>query len=73
MIAAAILVRGLAALAADPPIGSPAIIDAFAASHAGYSSDELLVRDDLRESFLMTLAAATKITVDPRERSGGYF
>ena len=34
------------------------IIDAFAKSSNGYSSDELLIRDDLRDSFLQSLGIA---------------
>jgi hypothetical protein len=58
------------AAAEHPTIDSSAIVQAFASSCDGYSSDELLVRDDLREKFLQSLSDAAGIAIDaPVERS----
>ena len=45
-------------------VGAEAIIRAFAASCDGYSSDELLVRDELRAAFLQQLAPDTPLSPD---------
>jgi hypothetical protein len=48
----------------DATFDSDHVIAAFAASSDGYSSDELLIRDDLRQRFLESLAGLTAISID---------
>ena len=58
------------AVAADPRFDADAVIEAFQASCDGYSSDELLIRDELRDSFLAALSKKTGSSMDARaERS----
>jgi hypothetical protein len=53
---------------ANPSLGHPlstqVIRDAFVANCDGYSTDELLVRDDLRKSFVRDVADRLRIPVD---------
>jgi hypothetical protein len=52
------------------PFDSAEIARAFASSCDGYSSDELLIRDDLREKFLLALSDGDLATMDAHtERS----
>jgi len=50
------------------PFDSDAIIHAFIASCDGYSSDELLIRDDLRERFLKALSDGGTLNIDAADQ-----
>lgn len=56
------------AVAEQPSALSPTRIrDAFAATHQGFSSDEVLIQPDLRDAFLKSLYSGEELSVD-RER-----